>query len=310
MYLSRLSVVLTLLFVALVSACGDDDDAGQTPDPPTQDRPKVVATTVQIEALTREVGGNLIELDGLVPAGADAHEFEPVASDLTSIEEADLVLRHGIGLDEWLDDTIGAADDARVVTVTEGIALAQGEEDGETVDDPHVWHDPDNAMIMVTHIAEALVSVDPESAETYRANAAAYNQVLVETKAEVQSIIDEIPEEDRKLVTDHDAFGYFARAFGLEVVGAVFPTTATDAEPSAQDTAELLDAIEREGVKAIFSETSVSAKLSETLASDAGIAIIDELYSDSLGEEGSGAETVHGMLLTNARTIADALKGP
>jgi ABC-type Zn uptake system ZnuABC Zn-binding protein ZnuA len=109
-------------------------------------------------------------------------------------------------------------------------------------------------------------------------------------------------------VTNHDAFGYFARAFGLEIVGAVIPSTTTEAEPSAGDTAALLDTIEREGVKAIFAESSVNPQLARTLADDAGIEIVDDLYGDSLGEPGSGAETVHEMLLANARKIADALK--
>jgi ABC-type Zn uptake system ZnuABC Zn-binding protein ZnuA len=124
----------------------------------------------------------------------------------------------------------------------------------------------------------------------------------------VQAIIDEIPEESRKLVTNHDAFGYFADAFGLEVVGSVIPSTTTESEPSAEDTASLLDTIERERVKAIFAESSVSAGLATQLANDAGVAIVDDLYGDSLGEEGSGAETIDGMLLANARNIADALK--
>jgi zinc/manganese transport system substrate-binding protein len=285
----------------------------------------VVATTVQIEALAREVGGDRIELTGIIPAGADAHEFEPKPSDLVAVEDADLILRHGIGLDDWLDDMLDAASTARVVTVTNGITLYEGEihdhghedeggegdepdDEHEHAFDPHVWHAPDNVKKMVSAIAGALSEEDPDGASTYEANAAAYNEVLDETKAEVQAIIDEIPEENRKLVTNHDAFGYFARAFGLEVVGAVIPNVATGSEPSAQDTAELLETIEREDVRAIFAESSVNPGLARTLAEDAGVAIVDDLYGDSLGEPGSGAETVDGMLLANARTIADALK--
>jgi ABC-type Zn uptake system ZnuABC Zn-binding protein ZnuA len=124
----------------------------------------------------------------------------------------------------------------------------------------------------------------------------------------VQSIINEIPPDNRKLVTNHDALGYFARAFGLQVVGAVIPSVSTEAEPSAQETAALLDTISREHVKAIFAESSVNPKLATTLANDAGVKIVDDLYGDSLGEPGSGADTVDGMLVTNAHKIADALK--
>jgi ABC-type Zn uptake system ZnuABC Zn-binding protein ZnuA len=296
-----------LAAAALAAACNGTSNGDGT-QAPSGAKLAVVATTVQIAALTKEVGGDEIELHGIIPAGADAHEFEPRPSDLAAIADADLILRHGIGLDDWLDGTLEAGSNATVVTVTGGITTAKGEEDGEEVDDPHVWHDPDNAKIMVDDIAAALAAADPNRKSVYDANASAYKEQLDETKAEVQAIIDEIPPEDRKLVTNHDAFGYFARAFGLEIVGAVIPSVSTESEPSAQDTARLLDTIREQNVKAIFAESSVNAQLATTLAGDAGVTIVDDLYGDSLGEPGSGAETVDGMLLYNARKIADALK--
>jgi ABC-type Zn uptake system ZnuABC Zn-binding protein ZnuA len=364
----RLAAPALLAIAAVaVAACGDDDDDTGAGSTPATERLAVVTTILPITALAEEVGGGLIELNGIVPAGADAHDFEPVASDLVAIEEADLILRHGVELDEWLDDTIEQSD-AAIVTVTEGIefmepALAHGhgddddhgdededdhggeeegddhsdEEDegeghsddeeerteatdddhaddgdddehgGEGELDPHVWHDPDRAMIMVDNIATALAEADPDNAEAYATNAQAYKAILAGTRDDVQAIIDEIPEENRKLVTNHDAFGYFADAFGLEIVGAVIPGTSTESEPSAAETAELLETIEELGVKAIFAESSVNAALATQLAEDAGVQIVDTLYGDSLGEPGSESGTVHGMLLANARTIADAL---
>lgn len=305
-------LILSLIPFALFSACGSDDDNA------TQgEKPSVVATTVQITALTNAIAYGHVDLTGIIPAGADAHEFEPTASHLTAIERADLILRNGIGLDDWLDDTLSANNDADVVTVTEGISPRKGEEDGEFVDDPHVWHDPDNDKIMVDNIAAALARIDPSNTKYYEENAVNYKSKLDETKHQVQEIIAEIPKPDRKLVTNHDAFGYFAQAFGLEIVGAVIPAISTDVEPSAQETAELLDTIEREHVKAIFAESSVNADLAAQLASDAHVKIVDDLYGDSLGEpcvvnEGPRPadcpDTVHGMLLANARKIADALK--
>jgi ABC-type Zn uptake system ZnuABC Zn-binding protein ZnuA len=192
--------------------------------------------------------------------------------------------------------------------VTKGIKTQKGEEDGEEVDDPHVWHDPDNDKVMVRNIASALANADPAHKAAYEANSEAYQKKLDETKAKVQAIINEIPSANRKLVTNHDAFGYFARAFGLKVVGAVIPSVSTEAEPSAKDTAELLDTIKKEKVKAIFAESSVGPGLARTIASDAGVKIVDDLYGDSLDEPGTDAGTVDGMLLVNARKIADALK--
>lgn len=303
------SVVATgvVLLAGVLSACGSDR-GGSATGTPADTRLNVVATTVQITALTKEVGGDKIELTGIIPADADAHEFEPKPSDLTALENADLILRHGIGLDDWLDDTLQANNNATVVTVTDGITTAKDDQGDEQIDDPHVWHDPDNDKIMVNDISKALDAADPANTATYDANAAAYEQKLDETKTQVQAIIDEIPAESRKLVTNHDAFGYFARAFGLEVVGAVIPSISTQSEPSAKDTAALLDTIRREHVKAIFAESSVNPQLATTLANDANVKIVDDLYGDSLGKPRSGADTVDGMLLTNARKIADALK--
>ena len=290
-----------------LAACSSDDGTSANTSAQHQTL-NVVATTVQITALTKQVAGDKIQLTGIIPPGADAHEFEPTSGDLQAIERADLILRHGIGLDDWIDDTLKAGDHAEIVTVTEGVALRTAEEDGKTVDDPHVWHDPANDKIMVDNVAAALDKLDSTNKSTYDANAFAYKAQLDDTREQVQAIINTIPPANRKLVTNHDALSYFANAFGLQVVGAVIPSVSTEAEPSAQDTAALLDVIRREQVKAIFAESSINPKLATTLANDAGVRIIDDLYGDSLGEPGSGADTVDGMLLANARKIADALK--
>lgn len=271
-------------------------------------RLKVVATTVQITALAREVGGDRIELAGLVPSGADPHTFEPRPSDLRSIEAARVILRNGIGLDAFLDDTLSAAKNATVVTVTDGIALRVTEEGGKPVNDPHVWHDPDRAAQMVDAIRLALDAADPANAATYDANAYAQKQHLADAKTQITAMVASIPPERRKMVTNHDAFGYFADAFGLKVVGAVIPSVSTSAEPSAQETAALLDTIAREGVPAIFAESSVNSSLARQLAQDAGVKIVDDLYGDSLGPSGSGADTVDGMLVENGRKISEALR--
>ena len=272
------------------------------------DRAKVVSTTAQVTALAKPVAGDLVDLRGIVPAGLDPHEFEPVASDLVALEGAALILRHGIGLDDWLDRTLKAGKGATVVTVTRGVRLQKGEEDGRLVDDPHVWHDPDNAKKMVDGIAVALARIDPGHKAVYEANAAAYKKRLDEARVHVRAIVDEIPPSSRKLVTNHDAFGYFAKAFGFRIVGAVIPSVSTQAEPSAGETAKLIRTIRREKVKAIFAESNVNPKLAETLAKEAGVKVVGDLYGDSLGPAGSGADSVEGMWLTNARKIADALK--
>ena len=191
-----------ILSISGFAACSGDDSPDEKGG---SGRLRVVATTVQITALAKEVGGEDIELHGIIPAGADAHEFEPTASDLRAIEDADVILRHGIGLDDWIEDTLGAGD-VEPVVVTEGIAVHEGEAEAEDegndhAEDPHVWQDPANDKTMVDNIAAALGDADPDNASAYDANAQAYNDVLDETRDEVQAIIDEIPAENRKLVT-------------------------------------------------------------------------------------------------------------
>jgi ABC-type Zn uptake system ZnuABC Zn-binding protein ZnuA len=161
---------------------------------------------------------------------------------------------------------------------------------------------------MVDNIVAALVRVDSAHKTDYETKATAYKKRLDEARVQVQAILNEIPVGSRKLVTNHDALGYFAKAFGLRTVGAVIPSVSTQAEPSAGETAKLLQTIRREKVKAIFAESNVNPKLAETLAKEAGVKIVEDLYGDSLGPAGSGAETVEGMWLANARKIADALK--
>lgn len=270
----------------------------------------VVATTTQIGALTRAVAGDQVRLTVLLPAGADAHDFEPDPQDVRKVHEARLVLRNGIGLDDWMTRTIkNAGGSARVVVVTDGIVVqksASGDEAGEA--DPHVWHDPTNAAVMVDNIAEALSEADPSHAATFGDNAKAYRARLADVDNQIRALIDEIPQEDRKVVTNHDAFGYFFARYGLQFVGAVFPTSSREGQVSAKELAALTDLIKAEGVKAVFAEEEVDPKVARELARDAGVRIVTGLYADSLGPPGSGADTVDGMLLANARKFSEALK--
>ncbi len=312
-YLMVVAALAAVVGGALAAACGGEGGEGV----------RVVATTTQIGALVREVAGDRVKLVVLLEAGADAHDYEPSPQDSRRLKEAKLVLKNGIGLDDWLDRLVkSSGTKAKVVVATEGItpiggdahdhAHEGGKEDGHDhgheEGDPHVWHDPENVKVMVRNIAEALAMVDRENAATYRANAQAYAAKLDETDREVRALLDGIPAGNRKVVTNHESLQYFARRYGLEVVGAIIPGAAKETQPSAQDLARLTDLIRSEGVKAIFAEAEIDPKVAEQLAKDTGVKVVTGLYADSLGPAGSGAETVHGMLLHNARLIAEALR--
>jgi len=300
--------LVTLTFVVLVSlatvGCGNSTSSPDASD----GKLRVVATTVQIGALVREVGADKIDLVILVGPGVDPHDYEATTDDLKAIKASSVVFANGLGLDSFLAKAINSAGGKdKVVTVTDGVKLrsAQGT---ESENDPHVWHNPENVKGMIDNIANALGKRDGANAAIYKANATAYTIVLDDTDRQIRSIIDSIPQANRKMVTNHDAFGYFIDRYGLTFVGAVIPGSSTQGETSPKDIANLTSLIRQEGVKVIFSENTVDPKVAREIAKDTGVRIIDDLYGDSLGEPGSGAETIHGMLLANAKRISEALK--
>lgn len=308
-------LLLAIIAGALsLAACG-----GNATDPrDSEGRIKVVATTVQIGALAREIGGDRIALTVLMGPGVDPHDYELTADARKDVAAAGVILRNGVGLDAFLDGVLKSKDNqGKLTTVSEGVAIHDvhetsdhKEDDGHAHEDgdPHIWHDPANVKIMVDNIASALAKADETNAEAYRANAEKYKATLDETDAEIRKLIGTIPPANRKMVTNHDAFGYFIDAYGLEFVGAVIPGASTQSEPSAKDIAALVELIKREQVKAIFSESTVDPKVATQVARDTNVKIVDNLYGDSLGDPGTPEATIHGMLLFNARLISEALK--
>lgn len=277
---------------------------------PRADGPLTVAATTGIVAdLVRQVGGQRVAVVTILPANADPHDFEPAPEDVVAIADADVVVTYGLRLDEWSGDLVASSGtDGRVVIVTDGVQTLSSDEEEFEEGDPHAWFDPTRVQIMVDNIAADLSEIDPDGADTYRARADAYKGHLAALDAAIQERVALIPPERRKLVTNHDALGYFADRYGFVVVGTVIPSLDTRAEASARDVAALVDLIEREGVPAIFAENTTSPGLAEELAAQAGVQIVDNLYTDSLGEPGSGAETYLGLMQTDTMLIVDALR--
>ncbi len=243
----------------------------------------------------------------------DPHEYEPRPSDVLQTADAKVVLENGDGLDHWMADVVSQADGpGAVVDLSAGLPQRlPGEDSGEEASqfDPHWWHDPRNAAHAVEAIRDALAKANPDAADTYRANAAAYLARLEETDRAVAACLDRVPAGQRQLVSDHDAFGYFAARYGIQVIGAVIPSQSTQAQPSAGDLADLADLVRSTGVKAVFPEESLSPDLARQIARETGARADLTLYGDGLGATGSPGGTYLGMLLANADAMADGFSG-
>lgn len=284
----------------------------------------VIATTSIVADVVHNVGGDKINLTTLLPLGADPHSFEPTPADLARVSGVHVIFANGLGLEEFLAEMIeNAGGKAPVVEVSDGLTarrFAEGDEheEGEEHEgteenhhheggDPHTWTSPANVEVFVRNIEQALSALDPANAAAYKANAQAYIAQLDELDGWVKAEIETIPAENRKLVTDHTAFGYYADRYGLEQVGAIIPSFTTVAEPSARELAQLQDVIGQYKIKAVFVAETVNPELAERLARDTGVALVT-LYGGSLGGPGSGAETYLAYTRYNTTAIVNALR--
>jgi zinc/manganese transport system substrate-binding protein/manganese/iron transport system substrate-binding protein len=298
------------VLLVLLTACaggGDGDDSG---------RLKVVASTTQIGDFARQVGGDRIQLTVLLKPNQDAHDFELAPSQVRAIAGADLVLANGLGLDSFLDKALESSE-AEAVVVSDGIVTIEGheeeehageEEDDHAGQDPHVWFSVANAMTMVENVRDALSAADAANAATYAQNATRYLGELQTLDASIKQQVAQVPAACRKLVTNHDVLGYYAQAYGFEVIGSVIPSTSSQASASAADVADIVRRIEAEGVPAIFAEASINPDLIRQVGREAGVKVVDDLYGDSLGPSGSDGATYVGMMQSNTKKIVDALK--
>lgn len=310
--LSGLIIVPVLALAGCTGETGADSDG-----------PLIIATTVVWGDVIEEIVGEEARVDILIPAGADVHDYKPTSQQIASLQTADLVIANGLGLEEGLLDVLASAvsDGANVLELAprlEPLPFAgdtHGEDEDHEADDhasegkdPHVWFDPDRVVAATELIASSLTEVD--DSVDWMARAATYSDRLLEADREIRTILEAVPPQNRKLVTNHDALGYFADRYGFEVVAVVIPGGSTLGDPSSAEMATLVDEIEHQGIRTIFAETNVPTRLAEAVASEVGDEIsVVELYMGSLGEPGSEADTLIGMLITNARRIAGALSG-
>jgi zinc/manganese transport system substrate-binding protein len=269
----------------------------------------VVATFSILGDFAKNIGGDRVNVTTLVGPNSDTHVYTPTPSDAKKITDAKLVIINGLGLEGWLPRLIkSSGGKALTVVATKGIATRKIE-DGHSHDpsdaDPHAWQSVVNAKIYVANIRDALVTVDPAGADAYKAKAAAYLLKLDALDREVREMVAKISPERRSVISTHDAFGYFAAAYGIKFIAP--QGVSTESEPSARDIAAIITQIKKQKIPAVFLENVSDPRLMRRIAAETGANIGGTLYSDSLTDEKGPAPTYIDMVRHNIKTLTSAL---
>jgi ABC-type Zn uptake system ZnuABC Zn-binding protein ZnuA len=328
--------ILALLIVIVASGCSPDPGRGTSREEAfltsitelepinldSEHKLHVVASTSIVYDVLQNIGGEAIDLEMLIPIGADPHAYEPTPGDLRKLVQADLVFINGIDLEEPLYPTFSEiAANTVIASLSEGLQLQSfAGETGKGTDphdqdsgdqtgmDPHVWLDPLNVRTWVINAADALSAVDPDRAEQYLSNAEAYSGQLDELHGWIEVMVAGIPADQRKLVTDHRALGYFAARYGFELIATVVPAYSTAAEPSARELADLVETIKNESAQAIFVSSNVNTTIAKRIAEDTGIRVVP-LYIGTLSPAEGPADSYIEMMEYNVEAISATLAG-
>jgi manganese/iron transport system substrate-binding protein len=316
--LVRVAVLaVTLGFAGCTSSQQPTNSSSNTtsaasPSSANSSKPKVIATNSVLCDITEKIVQDSVDLTCLIPAGTDAHVYQPKPSDRKAIEEAKLILYNGYGFEPSLIKLIQATKNQAPKVAVNEVAVPnpqQFEEDGKTETDPHVWQNAQNGVRIVETIRDNLEKVSPSNAVQYTDNAKKMTSELTQIDSWIKSQISTIPANQRKLVTTHDALGYYSKAYGIPVEGAL-QGISTEERPTAAREKELVGVIKNANVPTIFAETTVNPKLIEAVAKDGKVKVSKrEIFTDGLGEKGSEGDTYTKMLIANTQTIVEGLGG-
>ncbi|HBK08852.1 MAG TPA: ABC transporter substrate-binding protein [Acetobacteraceae bacterium] len=269
---------------------------------------RVVASFSILADLVRQVGGDAVAVESLVGPDGDAHVYEPRPKDLRTLLAAGLLVRNGLGLEGWMDRlTESAGFKGRVVVAAEKVVpRTMNENGGVLATDPHAWQDPRNAVLYVQAITEGLIAVDAANAAAYRDRAAQYTTQITQADAWIATTLGAIPADQRRIITTHDAFGYYGARYGIEFLSP--EGINTEFEPSAKSIAALVAQIKREKIRAVFIENMTSPRMAQMLARETGAALGGTVYSDALSPAGGPAATYLNMLRHNTTLFAAAMR--
>ena len=300
------ALAATLLLALALGGCGGS--ATSSADPlANPDALKVVATTTVFADLVRQVGGSRVSVESLVPKGGEVHTFDPRPSDVRRIAEAAVVFRNGLGLDDWLGALVtDAGTGAPVVELAPDLpGVTYLESTGGGSVNPHLWMNVAYASAYAGRIAQALTAADPAGADAYAAGLHAYQARLADLDEYARTEIGAIAASRRTVISFHDAFPYFAAAYGLTIDGSIVGAPGQD--PSAGSVADLVSTIRAHGVSAIFAEAQFSDELARTISDETGIAVVSNLYTDTVGD--APRDTYEGLMRWNIDQVVGALSG-
>ncbi len=303
-------VVTFALLVFSLAACA-------TPQIPADATPKtslrVLAAETFLADIAQNVAGTRARVDALIPVEVDPHGFEPTPTDVRKVADSQVLIVSGAGFEEFLTRLLANAGGKRIVIEASAGLKSRAPTANEIFDsdhqgDPHFWLDPNNVIKYVENIRDGLTQADPAGAATYKANAEAYSAQLKILDAWIAEQVKPIPPERRLLVTNHESLGYFADRYGFKIIGTIIPSVSSDASPSAQQLAALVNQIKVAKAPAIFLETGANAQLAKQIAQETGVKVVTELFTHSTTGAQGPAPSYIGMMEYNTRTIAGALK--
>jgi ABC-type Zn uptake system ZnuABC Zn-binding protein ZnuA len=308
----NLLLSLALAAAFLLGACGPVAGAPVSGNGAT---PRVLAVETFLAEIVQNVAGDRVKVESLIPIGLDPHVFEPTPQDVRRIAGSEVLIVNGAGFETWLEKTLqNAGGEHRVIEASAGLpsrAPQPGEmleADGAHAGDPHFWLDPTKVVKYVENIRDGLTAADPAGKEVYARNAATYLVQLNDLDGWIKAQVAQIPPERRLLVTNHESFGYFADRYGFKLIGAIVPSVSTDASPTAQQLAQLVDQIKATGAIAIFLETGASPQLAEQVSAETGVKVVTGLYTHSITSVGGEAPSYIEMMKFNVNVIVKALK--
>jgi ABC-type Zn uptake system ZnuABC Zn-binding protein ZnuA len=294
--------VIWILSSFIISSCGE-----RSPSTSDSTAPVVLASATFLADIAQNVAGDRVVVESLLPVGSDPHSYQPTPQDVTRIVQSKLLIINGAEYEHFLEPLLeNAGGEREIIEASAGLSPRMDSESEHGVD-PHLWLDPNNVISYVENIREAFTHYDPDGAEIFQSNAGTYVAQLMELDSWITEQVSQIPPERRLLVTNHEALGYFAERYSFTIIGAVVPGVSSDAAPSAEQMANLIDQIKASGTPAIFLDEVENSALAQQIAAETGVKVIEDLHLESL-TDGPPAGTYVDMIKHNVTRIVNALK--